>query len=232
MFLPVYASFDWTWLLVLLAALLGFAAQAAVQNRYNQYSRVLAASGVPAGQAALSLLSQAGVQGVSLEPSSRPGLSDHYDPRSRTLRLSQGVYGSSSIAALGIAAHEAGHAIQHDQGYLPLRIRNAVVPVVSFASNLSMPLFLVGLLLGFAQLAMVGAVLYAFAVALQLITLPVEFDASRRALDALESGGFLTREELPGARKVLTAAACTYVAAALVSIAQLIRLTSLADRRR
>lgn len=105
-----------------------------------------------------------------------------------------------------------------------------MVPVVSFASNLSMPLFLVGLFLGFAQLAMVGAVLYAFAVAFQLITLPVEFDASRRALDALESGGFLTREELPGARKVLTAAACTYVAAALVSIAQLIRLTSLADR--
>lgn len=225
-------GFDSSLLLVLLAAVLGFAAQAGVQKRYNQYSRVLSLHGVTAAQAARRLLDSEGATDVTVEVSQRGGLSDHYDPRARALRLSSGVYGSSSIAALGIAAHEAGHAVQHADGYGPLLLRNAIVPIVNVASRASMPLLLIGLLMGFSFLAQVGVILYAFAVAFQLITLPVELNASRRALDVLEREGLLERSEIPGARKVLTAAAATYLAAALLSVAQLLRLARIADRRR
>jgi len=231
---PAYygLGFDPWLLVVLLAAGLGFIAQMSVQNRYKQYSQVFAQSGVSAAQAAQRLLYSEGVTDVRVEPSQRGGLSDHYDPKAKALRLSAGVYNSSSIAALGIAAHEAGHAVQHAEGYAPLAARNSLVPVVNVASRLSMPLLLIGLLLGFPFLAQAGVILYAFAVAFQLITLPVELNASRRALNVLEREGLLQREEIPGARKVLRAAASTYLAAALLSVAQLLRLARIADRRR
>ena len=146
-------------LLVLLAAVLGVLAQSAVQKQYKKYSAVHAMSGVTAAQAAQALLSQAGIYDVRIERSGRAGLSDHYDPKTKTLRLSDGVMNSASIAALGVAAHECGHAMQHDQEYLPLRMRNSLVPMVNLASNLSMPLFIIGLLMSFSQLASIGAAL-------------------------------------------------------------------------
>jgi len=164
----------------------------------------------------------------------RGNLTDHYDPRSKTLRLSDGVCESTSIAALGIAAHEAGHAIQHAQGYGPLMLRNSIVPVVNFGSKASMPLLLIGLFLNSYYLALLGVALYGLAVAFQLITLPVELNASKRAMQALTSTGLLMQDEAPKARKVLNAAASTYLAAAFAAVAQLLRLLSIvgSGRRR
>lgn len=224
--------FDWPFLAVLAAALLGMLAQQSVRSTYKKYAAVLSQSGITAAQAARGLLDSANLQEVSIELAQGGTLSDHYDPRKKVLRLSPDVYNSSSVAALGIAAHEAGHAMQHGDAYMPIRIRNAIVPVVQFASSLSMPLFLVGLFLSIGELAIAGVILYALAVVFQLITLPVELNASSRAMAALEAQGYLYGEELTGARKVLTAAASTYIAAALVSIAQLIRLAGIANRRR
>lgn len=226
-----FYGLDWPLLLVLLCAVIGFIAQGRVSSTYNKFSQLPALSGISAAQAAEKLLHEAGIRDVSIEYAKGVTLSDHYDPRNKVLRLSQGVYESSSIAALGVAAHEVGHAIQHAEGYGPLRVRNTILPVVNIASQASMPLFFVGLLLGFSQIAMIGVVLYAAAVLFQLITLPVEFNASSRALENLEIAGVLTRDETPYAKKVLSAAASTYVAAALVSIAQLLRLASIAGRR-
>lgn len=227
----IFGYYDYLWL-ILAAAALGMIAQGAVQSTYRRYSAVAARSGVTAAQAAQAILQSAGVSDVSIGHSRPGGLTDHYDPRQKALRLSDGVYDSISIAALGVAAHEAGHAIQHAQGYAPLSIRNSIVPIVNFGSRASMPLLLVGLFLNSYTLAMAGVVLYGFAVAFQLITLPVELNASNRAMRALTASGLLAPDEAGKARKVLNAAASTYLAAAFAAIAQLMRLLSIAGRRR
>ena len=159
-------------------------------------------------------------------------LTDHYDPRSNTLRLSADVYGSSSVAAIGVAAHECGHAMQQREGYAPLKLRSALVPVVNLGSNLYFPVFLMGILFSWEPLIYVGIVCFALTLVFSLVTLPVEFDASKRAVRALEQGGFLSRDELSGARAVLSAAAMTYVAAAISSLLQLVRLLIIARNRR
>lgn len=229
--MPIYFGYDSGIFLVILAAILGFVAQNAVQNTYRKFSRQASRAGVTAAQAAQIVLQSQGVYDVSIGRV-RGTLTDHYDPRSKTLRLSEGVYDSTSIAALGIAAHEAGHAIQHDRSYAPLMLRNSIVPAVNFGSRASMPLLLIGLFLNSYLLALLGVALYGLAVAFQLITLPVELDASRRAMRALSANGLLTQEEEPKARKVLSAAASTYLASAFAAVAQLLRLLTIVSRDR
>ena len=231
--MPIYFGNDSGIFLVILAAILGLVAQNAVQNTYKKFSRVASRAGVTAAQAAQIVLQSQGVYDVSIGRV-RGTLTDHYDPKAKALRLSEGVFDSTSIAALGIAAHEAGHAIQHDQSYAPLMLRNSIVPAVNFGSKASMPLLLIGLFLNSYYLALLGVALYGLAVAFQLITLPVELDASRRAMRALSANGLLAQDEEPKARKVLSAAASTYLAAAFAAVAQLLRLLSIvgSNRRR
>ena len=229
--MPIYFGYDSGIFLVILAAILGFVAQNAVQNTYRKFSRQASRAGVTAAQAAQIVLQSQGVYDVSIGRV-RGTLTDHYDPRAKTLRLSEGVYDSTSIAALGIAAHEAGHAIQHDRNYAPLMLRNSIVPAVNFGSRASMPLLLIGLFLNSYLLALLGVALYGLAVAFQLITLPVELDASRRAMRALSANGLLTQDEEPKARKVLSAAASTYLASAFAAVAQLLRLLTIVSRDR
>ena len=212
--------FDWTILLMLPGLLLGLWAQARVNSAYAKYSQVGTRSGVSAETAVSQLLRQNGAGDVAIQATSGQ-LTDHYDPTSNTLRLSQGVYGSSSIAALGIAAHEAGHALQKAQNYPFLSLRSLMVPVVNFGSKLSWPIFLAGILFSFEPLMYAG-----------IIALPVEFDASRRAVAMLNAGGFLTQEEETGVRKVLNAAALTYVASFVSALLQLLRLIAILNRRR
>lgn len=223
--------YDPTWLWVLPGLILAMIASGLVNSTYAKYAKVRAASGLTAAQVAYDIMQQAGVTDVTVEPVAG-NLTDHYDPRTRTLRLSKGTYGSDSIAALGVAAHEAGHAIQDAQQYAPLKLRSAMVPVTNFTSNAAVPLFILGLVLAWEPLVTVGIICFAVAVAFSLVTLPVEFNASSRALYALEGGGFLTREESDKASKVLRAAALTYVASALTAILQLLRLLALSGRRR
>jgi uncharacterized protein len=201
--------------------LFGLWAQFKVRSTFKRYSQVPTASGMTGAQAADAVLRNSGVQGVGIRPVAGE-LSDHYDPRSKTLNLSENVGGAATIAALGVAAHEAGHAVQDARGYKPLRIRATLVPAASIGSQLWIfPAFL-GLIIGSTGLVNVGLVLFLAVVIFQLVTLPVEFDASRRAVVALEGGGLLQPAELDGARKVLSAAALTYVAALVASIGQLI----------
>ena len=212
------------WWLVVPALLLGLYAQARVRSTYARYSKVRTASGLSGAQAARRILDANGLVDVPVERVEGM-LSDHYDPRTRVLRLSEGVYGSPSIAALGVAAHEAGHAIQHAKAYLPLMARNTVYPLASFGSNFGPLLVIGGLIMGmFQPLIMVGILLFAFAVLFSLVTLPVELNASGRALRILQADHFLGEEELAGARKVLSAAALTYIASALASVLSLLRL--------
>lgn len=212
-------------LLAILAFLFAIWAQFRVRGTFNRFSEVPASSRLTGAQAAQRILAYSGVTGVRIEPV-EGFLSDHYDPRTRTLRLSPDVYSSHSVAALGVAAHEAGHAMQHAQAYRPLVLRNAIVPVAGIGSNLGIILFFVGTLLGAAGgwLMDLGILLFVGVVAFTLITLPVEFDASRRALVALQGHGMVTPREIGGARAVLNAAALTYVAAAAGAVIQLIQL--------
>ncbi|MHB1167170.1 MAG: zinc metallopeptidase [Carboxydocellales bacterium] len=208
--------------LVLPAFLLAMYAQYKVKSTFAQQSKVASVSGSSGAQIARSLLDAKGLNSIPVELT--PGsLSDHYDPKSKVLRLSPEVFNGTSVAALGIAAHEVGHAIQHQQEYLPLNIRNSVFPVASLGSTLAMPLIFIGFLLNFANLTLLGIVAFSFAVFFQLVTLPVEFNASNRAMAMLEGGGFITRTEVGPTKKVLDAAALTYVAATLVAIAELVR---------
>jgi uncharacterized protein len=201
--------------------LFGLWAQLQVKRTFKRYSQVPTSNGLTGAQAAAAVLQTSGLDGVSIRPVSGR-LSDHYDPRSRTLNLSEDVGQAATVAALGVAAHEAGHAIQDAQGYKPMRIRQTLVPVATIGSQLWIfPAFL-GLILGSIGLVNVGLILFLAVVLFQLVTLPVEFDASRRALVALEGGGLLGSTELDGARAVLRAAALTYVAALVASIGQLI----------
>ena len=221
MFFPLY--FDPTYILLIPAVLLALYAQTKVTSTYNKYMRVRSRSGITGADAARELLRQNRIYDVSVEQT-RGHLSDHYDPRSKTLRLSPQVYSSSSLAALGIAAHEAGHAMQHAEEYTPLRLRNAIVPAANIGSRLAFPLLLIGLLFSLPNLALFGVAAFSLAVLFQLITLPVEYNASSRAIAALETGGIITREETQPTRKVLSAAALTYVAATIMAVMQMLRL--------
>ena len=209
--------------------LFGLWAQMQVRRTFKRYSAIPTANGLTGAQAAASVMSAEGVTDVSIRPV-EGRLSDHYDPRSKTLNLSADVGQAATVAALGVAAHEAGHAIQDGRGYWPMRVRQTVVPVASIGSSLAFPLIFLGFILGSLGLVNVGLALFTAIVLFQLITLPVEFDASRRALVALNDGGLLTTEELGGARQVLSAAAWTYVAAFVASVAQLLYFF-LASRR-
>ena len=222
--------FDWTVILMLPGLLLGIWAQSKVNNAYHKYSRVRTRSGVTASEAARRMLWQNGAGDVMIEQTGGH-LTDHYDPRSNVLRLSSGVCHSGSIAALGIAAHEAGHAIQQAENYPFLKLRTWVAPVVNIGSSLSWPIFFLGLLFSWQPLMRLGIWLFAAVVLFTLITLPVEFDASRRALRMLSEGGYLTQQELGGAKQVLSAAALTYVASFVSAALQLLRLLTLARRR-
>ena len=222
---------DWTYVVIVLPMLiLSMIAQANVTNTFKRYSRVFAANCMTAAQAARRILDSRGLHQVQIVRV--PGnLSDHFDPKRNVLALSDTVYDSPSVAAIGVAAHEAGHAIQHAEAYLPVRIRTAIVPITQFGSKLSMPLVILGLILGSYPLAYVGILLFGTVAVFQLVTLPTEFDASRRAMAVL-SEGYLNDEERVGTKKVLTAAALTYVAALFVSLASILRLMLIVSRRR
>ena len=217
---------DPTFLLVIPALILAFFAQAKVKGAYGKYSKVFASSRITGAQAAGQLLQTAGAGNVVVEKT--PGqLTDHDDPRKKVLRLSEGVYDSSSIAALGIAAHETGHALQHHQKYGPMGLRSFIYPVANIGSTLAFPVFIAGFFFSgksSALLMNIGILLFAGAVAFSLVTLPVEFNASKRAMALLEERRFLTGDELVGARKVLSAAALTYVASTAMAAVQLLRM--------
>ncbi|MDY2649406.1 MAG: zinc metallopeptidase [Pyramidobacter porci] len=221
---------DWTMIILFPAILLAMWAQARVKNAFATYSRVHSRSGLTAREAARRILDSYGLSGVPIRQV--PGqLTDHYDPRDRSLSLSEPVYDSTSIAAIGVAAHEVGHAVQHATGYAPLQIRNAVVPLLSLSSSAAMPLFFIGLLSASNTLMNIGILLFVGVLAFHLITLPVEFDASNRALKVLATNGMMTQDEVGGARKVLNAAAMTYVSATLMAALQLVRLLALRNSR-
>ena len=223
---------DWTFLIVIPGMLLALWAQAKVKSAYATYSRVPSGYRGTAAQAAAQILRDSGNTQVSVQPT-RGMLTDHYDPHSETLNLSEGVFDSSSVAALGIAAHEAGHAMQKKDGYSMLNLRTASVPFVNAGSSLSIPIFIAGLALSAPKLQTAGIVLFSLTVLFALVTLPVELDASRRALVMLRSSGIITTpEEEQGVKKVLSAAAMTYVAAAVGAILQLVRLIALSNRNR
>lgn len=226
-----YTYFDTTYILVIAAMLISMMASANVNGSFRKYSRVFSQRGIRAEQAAQMILQNAGIRDVKVDRIAG-NLTDHYDPRSKILRLSDTVYGSTSVSAIGVAAHECGHAIQHAQGYAPLAIRSAIVPVVNFASRLSMPLILIGLILGYTSLAHIGIILFCAVLIFQLITLPVEFNASSRALRILDESHILYGGENTAARRVLRAAALTYVASAMATALQLFRLILLTNRRR
>ena len=222
---------DWTMILVIPGLLLGLWAQMRVSSAFKKYSAVHARNGMSAEEVARSMLNRADCGDVSVRSVSG-NLTDHYDPRNNTLRLSDGVYGSTSVAAIGVAAHECGHAMQQHEGYAPLKLRSALVPVVNLGSNLYFPIFLLGLLFSWEPLLYVGIACFALTLVFSLVTLPVEFNASGRALRVLEQQGYLSGEEMDGARAVLNAAAITYVAAAISSLLQLVRLLIIARDRR
>lgn len=228
MFFPYYV--DPTYILIIPALLLAIYAQGKVQTAFRRYMREYSQSGMTGAQVARALLDSNGLYDVPVEMVAGT-LSDHYDPRTRRMRLSPQVYQSTSVAALGVAAHETGHAVQHAQAYVPLGIRNNLYPVANIGSQMAFPLFFIGFLTWSQTIMSVGIWLFIGALAFQLVTLPVEFNASRRALAMLEGGGYLTRAEVPKARRVLSAAALTYVAAAAMAALQLIRLLLLRGTR-
>ena len=222
--MPFY-YYDSTYLLVLIGVVLSMLASSKVNSTFNKYSKVRSRSGYTGAMAAERILHSAGIYDVRIEHISG-NLTDHYDPTNKVLRLSDSVYGQSSVAAVGVAAHECGHAIQHAKGYAPLKIRSAIVPVANFGSKISWPMILLGLFLGSAGNTFIslGILFFCAAVAFQLVTLPVEFNASNRAVQILGNSGILYEEEVRHTKKVLSAAALTYVAAAASSILQLLRL--------
>ena len=219
----MYRYLDPTYILVLIGVVLSLIASARVKSTFAKYSRFASRSNMTGAQAAETILRANGIYDVSVQRVAGE-LTDHYDPRNKTLNLSEPVYGSNSVAAIGVAAHECGHAIQHKESYAPLEIRGSLVPVANFGSGASWFFIIGGLFLSFQPLITIGIVLFSLAVLFQLVTLPVEFNASSRALKALESTGTLGSDELGQTRKVLSAAALTYVAGAAAAILQLLRL--------
>lgn len=222
---------DPTIILVLIGAALSFWASARVQGTFQKYSGVRSMTGMTGADAAKRLLHSQGIYDVTVQPV-KGQLTDHYDPRTKTVNLSEAVYNKTSVSAIGVAAHECGHAIQDNVGYVPLKLRGAFVPIAGFGSKLSWPLILIGLLLGATPFIEIGIWMFVLAVLFQLITLPVEFNASRRAVQLLDNVGILKGQEVAQTRKVLGAAALTYVAAAAGSILQLLRLVILFGGRR
>ncbi len=227
-------GFDWTYVtLVLPCIILSLWASSNVNSTFKKYSKQFSRRNITGADAALRVLSANGVSGVRIERVSG-NLTDHFDPRTNVIRLSDDVYGNTSTAAIGVACHEAGHAVQYAVGYAPIKLRAAIIPITNFGSKLAMPLILLGLLFtAFGDtLIYAGIACFGLSLVFQLVTLPVEFNASRRALQAIEEGGILTEEEQRGAKKTLTAAALTYVAATAVALAQLLRLITLFGGRR
>ena len=226
--------YDWTYFLVIIGAIICMIASARVNSFFKKYSKYRSMTGMTGAQAAERILNYAGIYDVTIQHVSG-NLTDHYNPKQKTLNLSDPVYNSTSVAAIGVAAHECGHAIQHQQEYAPLSIRSAIVPVANIGSQLAWPLILIGLFISsntgvfFINL---GIIAFSFAVIFQLVTLPVEFNASGRALRILGDTGILAESELPYTKKVLSAAALTYVASAAAAILQLLRLILLTNRRR
>ncbi len=226
--------FDYTYFLFMLPALIvTMIAQAKVKSAFSRYSRVRTARNITGADAAQSVARYGGAEGITVQQISG-SLTDNFDPRNRTISLSQDVYASTSVAAVGVAAHEAGHAIQDAHGYVPNKIRSALVPVTNFGSRLGIPIVFIGLILPtqYSVVVYCGIALYSLAVLFQLVTLPVEINASLRAVKALEATGTLYPEELEGAKKVLTAAAMTYLAASFATIMTLLRLLVIAGNRR
>ena len=222
-----YYGLDWTYILVLIGAVLSLIASARVNSTFNRFSKMHSASGMTGAEAAQRILQQNGIYDVAVEHV-RGNLTDHYDPKNKVLRLSDATYSSNSVAAVGVAAHECGHALQHNAGYLPLRNRSAIVPAANIGSKLGIPIILLGVLLGSNYfLIELGIWVFSLAVLFQIVTLPVEFNASNRAMAMMERYGILSGDELRSTRKVLSAAAMTYVAAAASSILQLLRLVIL-----
>ncbi len=217
--------------LVVPAIILSFIAQAKVKSTYDKFSRISNSKHITGAQAALNVLNHYGIRDVRIE-CGHGKLSDHYDPRVNVIRLSPEVYSGASIAAIGIACHEAGHAAQHAQSYLPIKVRNLILPVANFGSSAGVLIAILGYFLGFGILIDIGIILFAAVVVFQLVTLPIEFNASSRALKVIDETGMLIDEERNGARKVLSAAAMTYVASLLVSLMSLIRLILRTNRRR
>jgi len=215
--------------LVIPAIIFASWAQFKVTSNFRRYSQVKTSNGLTGAQAARDVLQQAGVTGVTIERIAGD-LTDHYDPHTATIRLSESVYDKATVAAVGVAAHEAGHAIQHAEGYSPMRLRSAIIPVTNFGSKLAMPLVFLGFILGMTGLINIGIILFGAVVVFQLVTLPVEFNASNRAIATLDGYAMLTVPEVEGSKKVLSAAALTYVGALVVSLAQLVRFILLARR--
>ena len=235
--MPYYYGFDWTYIvLVLPCIILSLWASSSVNSTFKKYSQQLSIRHITGAQAAERVLRHNGVTGVRIQRISG-NLTDHYDPTTNVIRLSDSVYDATSTAAIGVACHEAGHAVQYAQHYAPIKLRAAIIPLTNFGSKIAMPLILLGLVMTFlgslsTVLVYLGIACFGLSLVFQLITLPVEFNASRRAMAAIEEAGILTEEERQGARKTLTAAAMTYVAATAVSLAQLIRLIALYGGRR
>jgi len=235
----MFYGFDSTYILVLIGAVLCMLASSRVNSTYSKYSRIRSRSGMTGAQAAARILSMSGIHDVQIQHISG-SLTDHYDPRNKVLRLSDSVYDSASVAAVGVAAHECGHAVQHHKGYFPLKFRSALVPAANLGSKLGIPLVILGLVLGigfelpgggYFSLATIGVWVFSLAVLFQIVTLPVEFNASGRALKMLGSYGIMGDDEVDDCKRVLGAAALTYVAAAASSILQLLRLILLSGRR-
>ena len=235
--MPYYYGFDWTYLVLVLPCLiLSLWASTSVNRTFQKYSKQLSIRRITGAQAAQRVLTHNGVTGVRIERISG-NLTDHYDPTTNVIRLSDAVYDATSTAAIGVACHEAGHAVQYAHNYAPIKLRAAIIPLTNFGSKIAMPLILLGLVMTFlgsfsTVLVYLGIACFALSLVFQLVTLPVEFNASRRAMDAIESAGLLTSEEQQGAKKTLRAAAMTYVAATAVSLAQLLRLILLFGGRR
>ena len=231
---------DWTFLILIPAMIFAFVAQSKVNSTFNRYAKVYNRRGLTGAEAARRVLDANGLYHVTIERV-HGRLTDHYDPRANVIRLSDAVYGSTGIAAVGVAAHEAGHAVQHAVGYVPIKVRAAIIPLTRFGSFLAMPLFIIGLLfaggsyLGYeigTIFMLTGILFFSFSTLFQLVTLPTEFNASARAMQALEDGGLLAADELPAAKATLSAAAMTYVAALATSLASLLRLILIFNRRR
>ncbi|MBI5699186.1 zinc metallopeptidase [Candidatus Saganbacteria bacterium] len=221
---------DPTFFLLIPAFLLALYAQFKVKSTFAKYSEVNSNCGLPGARVGRELLDSAGLKNIPVEKTEGE-LTDHYDPRDKTLHLSSQVYGSPSVAALGVVAHEVGHALQDAKAYVPLAFRNNLVPVANLGSQLAIPLFFLGLIAGFPMFMDLGIIAFSLAVVFQVITLPVEFNASSRAIKILSGGRYLTAEELPMARAVLNAAALTYVAATAMAVLNLVRLLALRGRR-
>ena len=237
MFYPYYYGFDWTYLVIVLPCiLLSLWSSAQVNSTFKRYSNQISTRRITGADAAQRVLNANGVWGVRIERVSG-NLTDHYDPKRNVIRLSDSVYSSCSTAAIGVACHEAGHAVQYAQNYFPIKIRAAIIPITNFGSKLAMPLILLGLVLSFMAnlsftLVYLGIACFALSLVFQLITLPVEFNASRRAMETIDQAELLTAEERKGAKKTLKAAAMTYVAAVAVALAQFLRLILLFGGRR